>query len=177
MTRMRAVLLACLVALVAVWVAKTATLPYRTGSAESTPVTTEPRDPGPLDSLDLEGAAMRLRARVDAAARPNPPARNPFRFGAEPVVRRSPQPQSPVAEVAPVPNVAPTAPPLVLVGLAEQSVDGASVRTAVMSMAQTLYYVKAGDRVGSAYEVVAVEADAVEVKDLVSGATRTIRLP
>ena len=66
---------------------------------------------------------------------------------------------------------------LTLVGVAEQTVDGETVRTAVLSMSTQLYYVKAGERVGAAYEVVAVEAGAVEVKDLVSGAVRRISQP
>ena len=80
MTRMRAVLLACLVTLVAVWVASTATLPFRRTAAHAAR-DRDRRRPGPLGSLDLERAAMRLRARIDAAAPPAPPARNPFRFG------------------------------------------------------------------------------------------------
>ena len=118
---------------------------------------------------------MRLRSRIDAAAQPGLPARNPFRFGAVPAAR-APVVQRP----APLPSVAetvvqPSAPPITLVGLAEQSIDGAVVRTAVLSMSESLHYVKAGERVGSSYEVVTVGEDVVELKDLVSGTLRTLR--
>jgi hypothetical protein len=177
MTRMRAVLLACLATLFAVWVATTATLPFGR-TAPEVPAAETAGDPGPLGSLDLERAATRLRARIEAAAAPAPPARNPFRFGSTPPARSAapapaPLPPAPLPESVP----APSAPPLALIGVAEQTIDGQVVRTAILSMGKDLYYVKTGERAGSAYEVVAIDAEGVEVKDLVSGSVRRITQP
>jgi hypothetical protein len=175
--RMRVVLLACLVTLVAVWVATTSTLPFGPGARVVPPALPAEGETGPLGALDLERAAERLRARVDASSRPTPPARNPFRFEAAPASRTtSPRASLPLAVMPEAPAV-PSAPAITLVGVAEQTVDGETVRTAVVSMTQQLFYVKAGERIGTAYEVLAVGADSVDVKDLASGSARRVRQP
>jgi hypothetical protein len=174
---MRAVLLACLGTLFAVWVATTATLPFGR-TAPEVPAAQAAGDPGPLGSLDLERAAARLRMRTEAASTPVPAARNPFRFGSTPPARSTapaPAPLPPASQPEAV--AAPSAPPVALIGVAEQTVDGQVVRTAILSMGKDLYYVKAGERAANAYEVVAIDADGVEVKDLVSGSVRRIRQP
>jgi hypothetical protein len=68
--------------------------------------------------------------------------------------------------------------PLTLSGIAEDvgpDSDGAPlVRTAVLSGLGDVFLAKAGDTILSRYEVVAIGADAVELKDLTT--LRTIRL-
>ena len=52
--------------------------------------------------------------------------------------------------------------------------SGTPVRTAILSGLGDVFLVKAGEIVASRYEVVAVGADAVELRDLGTG--RTLRL-
>lgn len=176
MSRLRGVLLAVLALLVVVWAGSSVTLP---GSQRATPAAVAP-DAGAATAdgpLDLERAAERLRVRLeDAAARPRPPERNPFRFGTAPA-RPAPA-VSPLAAVpAPAPaEVLPAAPAVSLIGIAGRTIDGTLVRTAVISMGGTLYYVAAGDAVGTAYDVEAVEAEAVQLRARPSGTPRRVTL-
>ena len=69
-------------------------------------------------------------------------------------------------------------PPLQLIGIAEKKVGDTLVRTAMLSPgdADALIMAKAGETILGAYEVVAVGVDAVELKDLVTGTSRTLVL-
>lgn len=144
----------------------------------------KPQRPTPetiaLDNLvaDVQTQASRLRERLDAAPSPKAPFRNPFSFAERPapVTRTTRLPVSTVvAEAVPV---APPEPPLELIGIAEKKVGDAMVRTAMLSPgdADALIMAAVGQKILGAYEVIAVGADAVELKDLVTGATRTLIL-
>ena len=65
-----------------------------------------------------------------------------------------------------------------MIGIAEKRVGDTIVRTAMLSPgdADALIMATAGQKILGAYEVIAVTADAVELKDLVTGATRTLLL-
>jgi hypothetical protein len=57
----------------------------------------------------------------------------------------------------------------------DENPEGA-IRTAVLSGLGDVFLVRAGDVVASRYEIVAVGADAVELKDLATGRTFRIGL-
>ena len=76
------------------------------------------------------------------------------------------------------PVAVPVEPRLQLIGIAEKKVGNAIVRTAMLTPgdADALIMATAGQQILGAYEVVTISADAVELKDLVTGATRTLLL-
>jgi hypothetical protein len=155
--------------LLAVWLASAA------GVVRSQP----PRPPRPsADSLQLDSAvinvqaqASRLRQRLAAAPAPQTRARNPFMFGVRerPIsaTRSAPPPPRAAAESAPLPE-----PPLVLIGIAE---DGAT-RTAMIESSGELLMATEGQTLDGRYRVAKVGADALELEDLATGATRQLFL-
>jgi hypothetical protein len=125
---------------------------------------------------DIQSQAARLRARVAAAPEPAGSGRNPFIFHVRPAAPRSaPRVSAGSAdEMLPALSI-PEPPPLSLSGIAEdEGAEGVRIRTAVLSGLGDVFFAKAGDTILERYEVVAVGADAVELRDLTSG--RTIRL-
>ena len=134
-----------------------------------------------LDSLvtDVQTQASRLRARLESAPTPAAPFRNPFSFVERqaPVARPARTVEAPPPVVAAAPIV-PAEPPLQLIGIAEKKTGDTIVRTAMLAPgdADALIMATAGQKILGAYEVVAVSADAVALKDLVTGATRTLVL-
>ena len=133
----------------------------------------------PVDNLaaDVQAQAIKLRARMETAPAPQAPVRNPFAFSPRVDPRpRQAQPVRAQAFVPPAP-VAPPEPVLHLIGVAEKRVGESLVRTAMISTeADELIMVTAGQRILGAYDVVAVGLDAVELRDIVSGATRRLAL-
>ena len=133
-----------------------------------------------LDSLvtDVQAQASRLRERMASAPVPKAPFRNPFSFAERPAPSRPTRTvvQSPPI-VAPAPIVV-AEPALQLIGIAEKKRGDTIVRTAMLAPgdADALIMATAGQKILGAYEVIAVSADAVELKDLVTGATRTLVL-
>jgi hypothetical protein len=129
-----------------------------------------------LDALatDVQSQAVRLRTRLAAAPAPQMPLRNPFMFAVSAPVRRVAAPVEPRLQT-PVPEV----PELVLelAGVAEQKTDAGVKRTAMVAApGDQLYMVTEGQELAGRYRVSAVGADAVELKDLVTGATRRLAL-
>jgi hypothetical protein len=130
-----------------------------------------------LDALatDVQSQAVRLRTRLAAAPAPQMPLRNPFMFAASPAaVRRVAAPVEPRVE-----SLVPEVPELVLqlAGVAEQNTDAGVKRTAVVTApGDQFYMVTEGQELAGRYRVSAVGADAVELKDLVTGATRRLAL-
>jgi hypothetical protein len=126
-------------------------------------------------AFDLEVATDRLKKGMAATAVPREAGRNPFRFVGDERVTGEPRQAQPLgAPPAAAPVV--VAPTVSLIGIVERTVNGTPVRVAVVSMADTLYYVSAGERIGMRYEVVVVTADAIELKDLAEGASRRVAL-
>ena len=146
-----------------------------------------PRIPPPspeavaLDGLaaDVQTQAIRLRKRLETAPSPQAPLRNPFSFAQRPAapVRTSRPAPEPLVTFVPAPAVAPE-PALQLIGIAEKKVGNTLVRTAMLSPgdADALIMATAGQQILGAYEVVAISIDAVQLKDLATGATRTLLL-
>ena len=132
--------------------------------------TAQPRD---VTSFDLNDAAERLHARLAAASRPLTPERNPFEFAPAPTPRRVAEP-APVPVALPVP-VGPLPPPFTLTGIAEHKNGEALERTAILSAPSSpggtgeVYFAKAGEQLLGRYEVTAVGADAIELRELASG--------
>jgi hypothetical protein len=139
------------------------------------------RDASPgVDALaaSVQSQARRLAQRLAAAPVPQQPTRNPFAFGALPVVRRV----TPARMVAPEPEPAPLAPAivepaLVLVGLAERRTGDAVVRSAVISSdGQDLIMAEVGTVLLGQYTVTSIGNDAVEMKETSTGRFRRLVL-
>jgi len=131
--------------------------------------------PALRDFGDLDRAAARLRD-----GRPGPqaladPSRNPFAFVvAKPKPLPPPKPAEAAAALAALaPLVLPPA-PVSLIGLVDREVDGRVVRIAVLSFGGRLHYVEAGNRLGAAYEVVAVGPNAVDLLALDTNTPRRL---
>lgn len=157
--RARGLLVALLVVLAAAWAIVLArpTVPatVRTGPPAVVPPIVRELD-------DLDRAAARLTGRTAAQAPATASSRNPFQF----VVARpkaKPTPAAALAAVTPAFILPPPLPAVTLVGLVDRQLNGRMVRTAVLSFGGTLHYVEAGERLGSAYEVVAVGQNAVDL--------------
>jgi hypothetical protein len=131
-------------------------------------------------AADVQTQAARLRKRLESAPTPKAPFRDPFSFADRPApVVRAPRPAPPpepaaIVAAAPVPSE----PSLQLIGIAEKKVGDAIVRTAMLTPgdADALIMATAGQQILGAYEVLAIGADAVELKNLATGATRTLVL-
>jgi hypothetical protein len=128
-------------------------------------------DDAHLDSIaaGVQSQAVRLHTRLAAAPAPGAAIRNPFSFAGrqptEPVVARRPPAPAPTVVETPEPD-------LVLVGLAE---DG-STRTAMLGSGDELLMATEGQTIVGRYRVEKVGADAVELVDLTTGATRRLFL-
>ena len=125
---------------------------------------------------DLDRAATRLQdGRRFQAQRLTAPARNPFEFAVvRPKPAAPPKPADAAAALAALaPMVLPPA-PVSLVGLVDREVDGRVVRIAVLSFGGRLHYVEAGNRLGAAYEVVAVGPNAVDLLALDTNTPRRL---
>jgi hypothetical protein len=76
-----------------------------------------------------------------------------------------------------VPAPAPIArPELRLIGMAEDTRDGLTVRTAVVAGLNQVYLVKEGEQIAMRFLVKRIGADAVEVEDLSDSAPLTLAL-
>jgi hypothetical protein len=131
---------------------------------------------------EIQAQATRLRAHLAAAPQPTPSGRNPFTFESRETrirrgerVRAASVQQSLESAFA---TSAPEPPPLTLSGVAEESSPAGNsalpVRIAVLSGYGDVFLARTGDTIASRYQVIAVGADAVELKDLLAG--QTIRL-
>jgi hypothetical protein len=131
-----------------------------------------------LDTLagDVQSQASRLRTRLAAAPAPHASLRNPFMFGApEAPVRRA----RPAVEPSSIEPAASAAPDLVLelAGVAEQKTATGLKRTAMVAApGDQLFMVTEGQELAGRYRVSAIGADAVELTDLMTGATRRLAL-
>jgi hypothetical protein len=132
-----------------------------------------------LDALatDVQAQAGRLRERLANAPAPRLAERNPFRFSPRPERRPAgaaadlPLPPAPL----PVPEI--REPVLELVGVAESKKEEEVVRTAMITGGYgELMMVTAGQRILGRYDVVAVSDDAVDLKNLETGAIRRLIL-
>jgi hypothetical protein len=133
-----------------------------------------PAAPGPTD---IELQAMRLQARLRPEREYPEPARDPFRFAARREAAARVEPAEPAAEPPPPPiEAAPRAPAVSLSGVAEDQVDGRTVRTAVLSSPAGVLLVREGEEILGFYRVDRIEADAVALVAIGDGASRRLTL-
>lgn len=136
-------------------------------------------DPPALDALasSVQSQAVRLRQRLAAAPAPKNPLRNPFSFDTRQTQkpRARPAPETPVGTSLVESLV--SEPQLALLGVAEKQTPDGSRRTAIIGgVADDLFMVGDGDELAGRYRVVAVGAESVELKDLLTGTTRRLAL-
>jgi Tfp pilus assembly protein PilP len=138
-----------------------------------------PQPPAPsteamqLDALasGVQSQAAHLRERLAAAPAPHAQTRNPFAFAA--AERPQPAAVDKAADAEPVATVQTTPEPnLILLGLAE---DG-SARTAMIESGDDLVMATEGQTIVGRYRVARISTDAIELVDLVTGATRRLFL-
>jgi hypothetical protein len=131
-------------------------------------------------AVELRGAALeaeitRLRERLRPTSAPQLPSRNLFEFSrTTPARAASPVPRD-LAE-AQAPRTASAAPPLKLVGMAEDPGPEGPVRTAIISGYGQLFLVKEGERITSRYQVAKISGEAAEIRDLDDNSTLTLVL-
>jgi hypothetical protein len=147
-------------------------------SATGPPVVESPRiPPSPLDRAidELSDQSGRLRRHLDAQGRLAPPRRDPFRFG----FVRAPRPAGTAARppMEAVPQATgEAAPPLRLVGIAEDRVADQTVRTAIIVSPDGLFLAEEGMTFGGRYRVERIGAAEAQVRDTVTGAAFTLSL-
>ena len=128
-------------------------------------------------AADVQAQASRLRARLENAPAPKAPFRNPFSFSERPAPARAARPAPAQEPVYVAPPVAPE-PALELIGVAEKRAADGIVRTAMLMAGDgdNLIMATVGQKILGAYEVVTIGADAVELKDIVTGTSRRLVL-
>ena len=125
-------------------------------------------------AADVQTQAARLRDRLAQAPAPSPQHRNPFAFSVRPTVTRAPARGE--AMIRELPPPVPSEPELTLIGVAEMAGADGPVRTAMMTTGSgDLIMVSAGQTLLGRYEVAAIAADAVQLKEA-TGAIRTLIL-
>jgi hypothetical protein len=130
-----------------------------------------------LDAIaaDVQSQAARLRQRMAAAPAPQVPLRNPFTFDVRDAARPRVSARRPTPDTLPDPGPADL--PLTLLGVAERKTEAGLIRTAIIGGdTDELHMVGEGQELAGRYRVVGVSTDAVELKDLLTGATRRLAL-
>lgn len=122
---------------------------------------------------DLNMLAERLRERTQAVA-PRPSTRNPFRFNARAVQMPGRATPSVAPDVLPANPVAPPPLPLSLAGIAENKTLQGVRRSAVLTINGEIYLVGEGDSVAGRYTVIAVDPEAVVLRDASGDQVRLI---
>lgn len=129
-------------------------------------------------AADVQTQATRLRERMSRAPAPRSEGRNLFTFGALP--RAHQRPAATASEPVPVapPSPAPVPEPLLtLIGIAEMPGASGPVRTAMIAAAGgELLMATVGQNIAGRYEIGTIGADAVLLKDLSTGLSRTLVL-
>ena len=155
----------------AVWLAGAATSNRRvidTTIAMPTPVE--------LRGAELAEEIARLRARLHPAVEPQHPARNLFQFSSRAAAPSSRvDPPAPASSDVPAQH-APAAPPLALVGLAEDPGPDGPTRTAIISGLGQLFFVKEGDSIAGRFRVQRLSGEAAELTDLADSTIHRLAL-
>jgi hypothetical protein len=126
-------------------------------------------------AAEIQEQASRLHVRVQEAVAYQEPSRNPFRFSARIHARPAPvgtssarlQPEGePVTSLPARPTL-----PIALSGIAQDTVEGRTVRTAIISTPDGVQLLKEGEMLAGQYKVAAIGADAVELVRVSDGST------
>ena len=178
MNVVRSVVVALVTGMVALWLVSAASTgtPVQGTSPSDSPVSSTPAIDPPLFDLSVQaGRLERGRAAARASARSR---RNLFEFGRSNAIEAAP-PVSP-AGASSVDAAAPVGDPeplLSLIGIAERGGPETPARIAILTGIGQLFLVAPGETVANRYQVVAVHADAVELRDEASGETVRLMLP
>ena len=177
MTAMRAAAYVGGGALLVAWFAAAASSPVQDFAPARDPAAGSAATSGSESiAAEVQAQATRLRARLAQAPAPEIHSRNPFTFAPAAVVRM-PAPSVTAQALAPVQPATPAAPALSLMGIAEEMSPEGMHRTAVIGGAEdALYMVVEGQMFADRYRVTTISQDAVELKDLVTGAYRRLAL-
>jgi hypothetical protein len=125
-------------------------------------------------SAALQSEVARLHERLGPTATPSR-SRDLFRFNARALSHR-PSPRTAVDAVDVPPPVTPPRPAFKLIGIAEDTSEGGTIRTAIVSGPGDIFLVKPGDTLGGQYHVDQVSAEAVQLTDTVTSASTTLVL-
>ena len=156
----------------AVWLAGAATSNRRV--VDTTIATPTPIE---LRGAELADEIARLRERLHPVAEPQQPARNLFQFSSRTAAASSRvDRQAPAVSEAPAPLPAPAAPPLTLVGIAEDPGQDGPVRTAIISGLGQLFFVKEGDSVAGRFRVQRLSGEVAELTDLADSTIHRLAL-
>jgi hypothetical protein len=127
--------------------------------------------PTPVDTrvVETSGAELateiaRLHERLHPSATPLE-SRNLFHYAARPSAVHAVPRTVPVVRDEPVAVAEPVAPPVKLIGIAEDGPADAVVRTAIVSGLGDLFLVKEGDTIAARYQVGVVSSGTVELTD------------
>lgn len=154
-----AVLIACLAA---------ANMPSHDSDSTSAAPARSARVAPDAIALEIQSQAARLRARMADAPLPSAASRNPFAFNERPrASRAAAAPDMVQAAVAPdaMPS-SPSAPSLLLMGVAEETTPSGPHRTAIIGGdGDAIFMVVEGDAVAGRYRVTKIGVDAVELED------------
>jgi hypothetical protein len=163
----RTVALGVLGGAVAVWLAAAAT----TGTRPAEPVVLPQPNTPDISSEALKAEIARLHERLRPSATPLQ-TRDLFRYVAVEKTRTAQQP----TEALPLVPPAPAAPPVKLIGIAEDGGADGPVRTAVLSWQGELIFAKEGDSVSPQYQVSRISSEVVELLDTSAGSVLRIAL-
>ena len=125
---------------------------------------------------EVRTQSERLADRLRSAPAPAEPMRNPFTFAP---VRGRPdaRPRAREAEDREVDSASAARRPTVrLIGIAEHQGTNGVVRTAILSAPDGPLLVREGDIVEDVFQVDAIDAEAVRLADVATGAARRLRL-
>ena len=179
MNASRAALMVVGVNLVAVWAAAAAG-----GRAAATEPAAPPQAAAVEAVSEARGSLLAAAERLEAHARREiAPAmvRDPFRFGigSLPAARRAPdrtEAENRGDAAAAAANPVDAEPDIVLQGMAETADGEALVRTAILRAGGELVLASLGTRIGGRYEVVALNAESVDLEDTATHVRRTWRM-
>jgi hypothetical protein len=155
----------------AVWLAGAATSNRRV--VDTTIATPTPIE---LRGAELADEIARLRERLHPVAEPQQPARNLFQFSSRAAASASRvDRQAPAVSEVPAPP-APAAPPLTLVGIAEDPGQDGPIRTAIISGPGQLFFVKEGDSIAGRFRVQRLSGEVAELTDLADSTIHRLAL-
>ncbi len=166
-------------ALLVAWLAAAGGVPFQESDAparDRAAVRTSGQEDLQALAGDVQAQAGRLRERLARAPVPQQNPRNPFAFGMREHRAALSAPARPAAALPPPMLDAPS-PALALIGVAEEPSPEGLHRTAMIAGADdTFYMVMEGQAVADRYRVITIGTDAVELKDLLTGAVRRLAL-
>ncbi len=132
--------------------------------------------PVELRGAELAEEIARLRERLHPVVAPQHPARNLFQFSSRGAASSS-RVDPPALALSEVPaQRAPAAPPLTLVGLAEDPGPDGPIRTAIISGLGQLFFVKEGDSIAGRFRVQQLSGEVAELTDLADSTIHRLAL-